>query len=160
MTGSRLLPIVLAALLLRMSPLVAQEPITFLHQKDWSAAGVCVGLDQCAFCSARNGAQAGVSLEVAPPDDVSVTIDGATAATTVAIEIGSARFGLTAGARRFTASRADGRRIIQAMRSASSLVLRRDGDPAATSYSHDLAAFPAAYAAIVKACPNATRKPK
>jgi hypothetical protein len=158
MSSSRLLPMVLAALLLRAAPLVAQEPITFLNQKEWSASGVCVGLYQCAFCSARDGTQAGVSLEVAPPDDVSVTIDGATAATTVAIEIGSARFDLIAGARRFTASRTNGRRIIEAMRRAPSLVLRRDGDPAATSYSYDLAEFPAAYAAIVKACPSATPK--
>jgi hypothetical protein len=151
---------VLAALLLRTAPLAAQEPITFLRQKDWSASGVCVGLDQCAFCSARDSAQPGVSLEVAPPDNVSVTVNGATATTTVAIEIGSTRFDLTPGTRRFSASRADGRRIIQAMRSAPSLVLRRGGDPATTSYNYDLAAFPAAHAAIVKACPNARPKPK
>jgi hypothetical protein len=158
MSKPRLLLVVIAGLLMRAAPLAAQEPMKLLNQEAWSASGVCVGLEQCGFCSARNGTQAGISLEVAPPDDVSVMVDGATATTTVVLEIGSAQFALAAGARRFVASRAAGRRIIEAMRREPSLVLRLDGNPAANSYSYALAEFPAAYAAIVKACPGVAPK--
>jgi hypothetical protein len=158
MSSPRLLLTVVAGLVLPAAPLAAQEPMTLLSQKEWSAAGVCVGLDQCGFCSARAASRAGISLEVAPPDAVSVTIDGATATTTAAIEIGPARFGLIAGDRRFVAARSDGRQIIEAMRREPTLVLRLEGDPAAKSYSFGLAEFPQAYAAILRACPGAAPK--
>ena len=142
----------------QLTPPVTPQPVTLLHQREWSADGICIGPDQCGFCSARNAPQADISLEVAPPDAVAVTIAGATQSTTAAIEIGAKRFRLYAGTRRFIAGRADGRRIIQAMRRVSTLVLHVGDETAARPYAYSLAEFPKAYAAILKACPAAALK--
>jgi len=159
MVNMRLLWAILAGgLVLEAGPLAGQEPVTLLHQKEWSAGGICIGRDQCGFCSARNASQTDLSLEVAPPDLVAVTIAGATQSTTAAIEIGAKRFKLRAGTRRFVAGRADGRRIIEAMRRVPNLVLHVGDETVSTPYTYSLAEFPKAYNAILKACPAASPK--
>ncbi len=153
--------ILLAWLLLPMLPAAAQEPMTILEQKEWSVGGVCVGLDQCGFCAATDVSQAGIAVRVEPPKGVSVALTDHPGVSAVLLEIGPERFALAPSedlgpgeSGHFSASDADGAKIIQALRQAPGLTLSLPGDASAQPYRYSLEEFPKAYAAILKACPG------
>jgi hypothetical protein len=145
--------IAVACLLAAATPSRAQEPRTILNQKDWWVAGVCVGLDQCGFCTATDGVQ-DVLLRVEPPKEVSVTMPPDRPAAGVVLEIGPRSITLERGeGDSFQAVGRQAREIIQAMRHEANLTLRVTADPP-MAYRYELADFPQAYAAILKSCPG------
>jgi hypothetical protein len=148
-------PALLAVLLLPAAAL-AQEPMTILAQKEWSVGGVCIGPDRCGFCTATDAAADGTTLRVQPPRAVSLVLPEGRSASAAALAVGGEEITLARGDDGgFAASEADGARIIQAMRRTAGLGLRLGEGAASRSYRFDLAAFPRAYAAMLKACPGA-----
>jgi len=144
---------VIICLLIGSAPTGAQEPVTILNQTHWWVTGGCVGVDQCGFCTATDSIQE-VLLRVEPPKDVSVSMPPNRPTSGVLIEIGPRSFTLGRGeGGSFQAAGAEAREIIQALRHETSLTLHLTADPPAT-YRYNLANFPKAYAAILRACPG------
>jgi len=151
----RSLAICIACLLLAVVPARAQEVQTILAQQVWWVSGVCVGVDQCGFCSASAGAEADkeVSLHVSSEDEVSVMAAGKTGTDAATLAIGSHSFTLAGPVDdRFSAAKADAGGILQAMQQETGATLHFDGDAATATYRYDLAEFPKAYAAMLRAC--------
>jgi hypothetical protein len=144
--------VLLAVLLAPLAPARAQEPMTILAQKQWSASGVCVGLHQCGFCWASATVAPGLTLRVEPPKSVSVQPSDPVhpASSALALEIGGESFTLAPHEDDFAATEEDAIRIIHAMRHAARLTLRLEGN----SYPANLDEFGAAYDAILESCPG------
>jgi hypothetical protein len=144
--------VLLALLLAPLAPALAQEPMTILAQRQWSARGVCVGLHQCGFCWVSATVAPGVTLRVEPPRSVSVQLSDPArpAGSAPALEIAGESFTLAPREDDFAASEADALRIIHAMRHVASLTLRLAGN----IYPASLDEFGAAYDAILESCPG------
>lgn len=142
------------ALLLPASPARAQEVQTILAQPVWWVAGVCVGVDQCGFCQASAGSAADgdIALHVSSDEEVSVTAENKTGAGATLV-VGTRNFALAGPEdERFSAAKADAAGIIDALQHAPEATLHFAGDADDATYRYDLAEFPKAYAAMLKAC--------
>lgn len=135
------------------APSRAQEVATILRDKEWRAAGVCVGVDQCGFCWITNNLYPAASLDIRPPREISVLIAGGRDETPVILRIGQQSFSLSPkDGDTFGATEADSIRIIGAMQEAASLTVRVGNPASAARYEFGLAEFPRVYAALLKAC--------
>src|SRR5262249_32183724 len=88
----RLTPGLLALLLLVPACALAQEPMTILQQKEWSAGGVCIAPDKCGFCWASAAVEPNVTLRVEPPNGVSVNLLDRPAVASGSLEIAGMSF--------------------------------------------------------------------
>jgi hypothetical protein len=142
----------MAGLVSGAMPAAAQEVATILSHREWRVAGVCIGVDQCGFCSITNNLHPAAFLDLRPPQEVSVLITNGQGKTPVILEIGQQTFALVwKDNDTFAAEDADSGRIIEAMQHAAALTLRVGGAASVTSYPYSLADFPPVYAALLKA---------
>jgi hypothetical protein len=149
--GSRLIAS-LTGLSLLATSVCAQEVVPLLRLKHWQARGVCVGVQQCAFCSASATAPSGPELRITPPDGIAVFFADGSEKPPIAIEIGAKRWPLTLqDGDTFAIASADAAGVIGDMQHAPEIVVHAGSGDA----RYPLAEFPRAYAAILDACHGA-----
>ena len=138
---------------MQVAPASSQEVARILDHKEWHVGGVCVGVNECGFCSVTNSLHQDVQLRIAPPKDVSVELSGKHTKLPVILEIGSQTFNLNwKDADDFAADDEESSKIVLALQHEKTLTLRVGGGTSAVSYHYSLAEYPKVYAALAKAC--------
>lgn len=156
MRFGRTLVTIVTGLLMQVVPVHAQEVTSILRLKEWQALGVCVGIKQCAFCSATDSLRSGAVLRITPPAEVAVFFANGGPKIPVTIEIGPQTFSLTSReGDTFTLNEPDSAKVIRAMQHERALTVHTGSEGAAVRYRYSLVEFPRAYSAILGTCHGA-----